>query len=613
MKRILALVLLAVGVAACDTVSYVQTESPANKEKDYRQEGSSVLGVGEPISKRQMRANAVLRTEGTVSLEDVMARVANTYNVAIRWGDGVDRQLIKDIMIADLTFNEARSYIEDVYRVQIVREGERRLLVLPSADLERIQEFSPGTNVALVQALRGLAQQCNVNLVITENRDTLANTFVTTTLRNITCPDAFDALLAPHGLSLKDNGDYFSIGGLPQRSWNINLYEPLRSETQRVNYSASVSGAEDSGSGSSSSSSSTSGNDNVSGGSGEVVVREERDLWAELENDLNTLLNRSCEILRSASGSSGSRGGGSSTCGYVRVNRSVGAVEMQAPRGTLMEANRIIRNIEEIAGRRMLVEARVIAVTRDRSYEQEAQLGALLRENGRTRASFGFGPSGDLTVSAAINAINQTDIAGGFAGFDFRGLAGAVRFIESFGTAYQLMQPTMEVMDRQRAIMIDGRNERYFVRESEVVAADSGNIVNTVARERSQFVGIQFAVSAQIANGDEPHTVALQIPITDIVRFVELNQTFGQGDGQPTIPFTDLIPVANTRLIDQKVRIRDGEVKAIGGLTRTMAIDRETGVPLLRGAPLAGKLLNEENITFEEVELVVLLQVRRLR
>src|SRR5690606_29784928 len=148
-------------------------------------------------------ANAVLRVEGTTSLEDVMARVANTYNVAVRWGDGVDRQLVKDVLIADLTFNEARSYVEDVFRIQIVREGERRLLVLPSADLERIQEFAPGTNVALVQALRGLAQQCDVNLVITENRDVLANTFVTTTLRNITCPDAFDALLAPHGLSLK--------------------------------------------------------------------------------------------------------------------------------------------------------------------------------------------------------------------------------------------------------------------------------------------------------------------------------------------------------------------------------------------------------------------------
>ena len=71
-------------------------------------------------------------------------------------------------------------------------------------------------------------------------------------------------------------------------------------------------------------------------------------------------------------------------------------------------------------------------------------------------------------------------------------------------------------------------------------------------------------------------------------------------------------PIANTRLIDQKVRIRDGEIKVIGGLTKTVAVDSESGVPLIRDIPALGKLANEEGITFEEVEFVVLLQVKRL-
>jgi transcriptional regulator with GAF, ATPase, and Fis domain len=70
--------------------------------------------------------------------------------------------------------------------------------------------------------------------------------------------------------------------------------------------------------------------------------------------------------------------------------------------------------------------------------------------------------------------------------------------------------------------------------------------------------------------------------------------------------------IANTRLIDQKIRIRDGEVKVIGGLTRTLAVDTESGVPILRDIPVAGKMLNSQNISYENVEFVVLLQVRRL-
>ncbi len=114
-------------LTACDGISYVQTESPANAFKDYRENGSAVLGVGEPISKRQMKANATLQVEGKHSLGDLMEKVANTYNVAVRYGAGVRRDLAKDLIISDLKFNEARSYIEDVYDVQIVREGERLL------------------------------------------------------------------------------------------------------------------------------------------------------------------------------------------------------------------------------------------------------------------------------------------------------------------------------------------------------------------------------------------------------------------------------------------------------------------------------------------------------
>jgi type II secretory pathway component GspD/PulD (secretin) len=71
-------------------------------------------------------------------------------------------------------------------------------------------------------------------------------------------------------------------------------------------------------------------------------------------------------------------------------------------------------------------------------------------------------------------------------------------------------------------------------------------------------------------------------------------------------------PIANTRLIDQKVRVRDGEIKVIGGLTKTVAVDSESGVPLFRDITALGKLANNEGISYENVEFVVLLQVKRL-
>ncbi len=623
LKKILfvCLAVTTVALAACDNVSYVQRESPANAFKDYRENGSAVVGVGEPISSRQMRADAILRVEGHVTLSDLMEQVANTYNVAIRYGAGIRKNSGKDLLIADLKFNEARSYIEDVYKVQIVREGERRLLVLPAADVARIEQFSPGDDVALVDAIRGLAKQCDMNLVITENRERLANTRVSASFKDITCTDAFDAILVPHGLTLVEQGDYFSIGGLPTRTWKLNLYEPLRSETQSISYSASLSG----GSASSDTGSNEAGGsgDNAVGGSAEVVIRQDRDLIDELKTDLETLISNSCNTsdgssssgLLSPPSSVGDSSGNVAVelpCGYVRLNRSVGVVQMQASRRVLRDADLIIKQTEDIASRRLLVEARIIAVSKERSFEQGTKLASIL-DVGIKNSNIGVGFSGADTPriggpndSIAGMLANLTS-AGGFAGIRDNSIEGVVRFIESFSTTYQLMKPTLEVMDRQKAILIDGRNDVFFVRESEVIASDGGNIVNTTATQKSQFEGIQFAVTAQIASGNDPHTIAVQIPITEIVAQEALIQNF---NGQQ---FSDDIPVVNTRIIDQKVRMRDGEVKVIGGLTRTIAIDKESGVPILRGIPIAGKGVNEENISFEDVEFLVLMQVRRLK
>ena len=645
-KKTAVLSLCLLALSGCDSASYVQRESPVKPYKDYRENSAAVIGVGEPVSARQLKANAVLRLEGRLPLGDVMERMANTYNVAIRYGAGVRRDLTRDVIIADLKFNEARNYIEDTYQIQIVREGERRILILPAADVARIKSFTPGNNIPLVEAVRALSLQCGINLVISENREQLARTRVSVAFRDITCTDAFEAILAPHGMSLVDKGDYFSIGGLPSRTWALNLFEPLRSEQQSTSYDAALgggtngssltnnTGSQTSGlgglnnptsiSGGSSNGASTSG-----GGASNLVVRQERDLVAELLAGLDALLQESCNA---ANRSNNARRGFltppktgensttktrsssfKSSCGYVQVNRAVGLIHMQAPREVLEAADALIKRTEDIASRRLLIEARIIAVNKDRSFQQGANLAG--RINLGRNSDFGFGFEGGLNGSEGLGIPDGpvsgilSDLANRGGGFGFRdnSLQSLVNFLESFTTTYQLMQPTMEVMDRQKAVMIDGRNDVFFIRESQVITGEGGNVNNVTATERRQFEGIQFSVTAQISDGEEPHTIALQIPITEIIGTEPLQQVFNN----ETI--VDEIPVVNTRIIDQKIRVRDGEVKVVGGLTRTMAVDRESGIPLLRGIPIAGKLANEERIEFEEVEFLVLLQARRVR
>ena len=637
-----AMVLLGASLASCNGISYAQRASPNNSYKDYRTENqgqAAVVGMGEPITARQMTANATITLTGQYTLSDVMQRMAGTYNTAVRWGNGARKEKRTDLVMNKLTFDEARNYIEDVFDVQVIKEGERRLLILPSASEPRLASFNPGNNVSLSQALRGLAEQCNYNLVINENREQLNQIRVTANLKNVTCYDAFDALLNPHGLSIINAGDYMTVGGLPQRQWTVNLFEPQRSEQVDVNYSSDFS-AGGGGSGGSDSGGGGSGGNQSAGGSTKVSVKYDRDLWKDLEGDLNELIKSNCpapldagstvqpesaSLLPPPTGESqdpsvvqavpqtpasptatGAQDSGAQVnCGYVRINSAVGLIQMRAPKSVLDQANEIIQRVQDVASRRLLLEARVMAVSRKRNYDQRVNLKIGRKDNDTTTAG-GF--SGSVTsalsgVLANFSTSNLNTIGG--VTVQNKNLNAVMALLEQYGTTYELMHPMMELMDRQRATLIDGKNEKYYLVKSETTTTTTTPTTSYDVSEHSQFLGLQFSATAQISdNPEEPHTVSVQIPITSLDRYIDVPNGNGTSQGQA--------PIANTRLIDQKVRIRDGEIKVIGGLTKTVAIDTESGVPLVRDVPGLGKLANEEGITYQNVEFVILLQVRRL-
>ncbi len=628
MKKIGLLAICALVLGACsNNVTYTEKENPANAYKDYRGNDKTVLGVGKTISQRKSEANATISFKSKYSVEEAINKYAKKYSLSVEWEDEVDKFAEKRLTATKQTFNEARAYLEDVYGVSIIRIRDRAIKVMVPATVSKIESFNPGPNVRLSEAVNGLASICDINLVIADYKKVLSTEKITTNLQNISCKQAFEAILDPFGLSLKSRGTHYTIAGLPYKEWQLDLHEQKREESQEVNYSSEFSGGgDDADSGSV-----------ISGGKSSTRQTYSRDLWKGLEDDLKELLDQSCKnskdlgytggseipaslpdpITGQVSGGSMESASSASTqkpCGYVRVNADIGVVQMQAPRKVIEKADDMIHTLEEIASRRLLVEARILAVSKTRSFNRGADV-SVSGNVGSTDFSLGFNPTTPLSGSNSSVAgtlstlLSTTDgaLTGGGLGFKAGDLDAVVRYVESFGTTYALMKPTLEVMDRQKATLIDGRNEKYFLKTGEIDNSGDTPVVTTDLEEKIQFVGIQFSVSAQIAeNEDDLHTISLQIPITDILRYEDEDILLGT----ETLPIR--VPIASTRVIDQKVRARDGEIKVIGGLTKTIAVDKETGVPLLKDVPVAGNAFSEESVTYEDVEFVVLLQVKKL-
>ncbi|MCP4355829.1 MAG: hypothetical protein GY793_09420 [Proteobacteria bacterium] len=636
-------VLLVFALASCsDANVYTKNESPSNAFKDYKGHDKTVVGIGATISKRKAKADATISYKGNYSLGDAIGKFSRRYDLSVEWDGNTDRFVTGRLTASKQSFNEARTYLEEVFDISIVRVRDRAIKIVLPSTVKKIELFNPGPNVRLAEAVNGLASLCDINLVIADYKDVLAQEKITTNLDNMACTQAFEAILSPFGLSLKNRGSHYTIAGLPYKEWSLQLHEQKREESQNVNYSTEFSGSSSEGE--------TSSGGFISGGGSKTEVSYKRDVWDSLDSDLKKLIEESCKNSQSmgyeplerkaisqnfngmdiAAGDQTTivateninygnneqkREARKRPCGYVTVNRDVGLVGMQAPKRVLEKADDIINKLEEIASRRLLVEARILAVAKTRSYDRGTDFTLMDNIKG-TKAAIGFSSDTalrdgtDSVTSAVNNLLNGaagSAVAGGALALHSSSLDAVVRFVQSFGTTYQLMKPTLEIMDRQKSTLIDGRNEKYFVRNATLDTSGDIPLVTTEAKERVQFIGIQFSVSAQIAEDEGGlHTVALQIPITEISGYVTLENQAG------TFTMKDIIPIATTRVIDQKVRIRDDEIKVIGGLTRTIAVDKETGVPLLKEVPVAGDAFSEESVTYEEAEFIVLLQVKKL-
>ena len=98
-------------LASCGDSSYVQKESPVKGYKDYKDNSSAIIGVGEPVSKRQMRADATFRLKGDYPLEGMMSKLASTYNLAVRYAIGVRKNAVMGVVIESDTIADSLKQI----------------------------------------------------------------------------------------------------------------------------------------------------------------------------------------------------------------------------------------------------------------------------------------------------------------------------------------------------------------------------------------------------------------------------------------------------------------------------------------------------------------------
>ncbi|HTH94561.1 MAG TPA: secretin N-terminal domain-containing protein, partial [Rhodocyclaceae bacterium] len=334
----------------------------------------------------------------------------------------------------------------------------------------------------------------------------------------------------------------------------------------------------------------------------QVKTTSQNDFWGNLQAALDSLV--------------GTEGGRN-----VVITPSSGVVLVKAMPSEIRAVENYLRATQAIADRQVMLEAKIIQVTLNSSFQAGVNWASFNGTTNRVTAG-NLQPGSSLsttgTISSSVNQVSGTAGVGGSLvssanaqnGTGFLGLAlqtsnfaALLNFLETQGSVSVLSSPRVATLNNQKAVLKVGTDELYV---TGVTTNTSTNVTGTATFSPSvtlqpYFSGIALDVTPQI---DEDNNIILHIhpavtTVQEKEKLIDLGTTFGS----ITLP----LAASTVNESDSIVRARDGYIVAIGGLmSQTGTIDR-SGLPGTTDSDVGG-LFGQRSRTLQKVELVILLK-----
>lgn len=405
-------------------------------------------------------------------------------------------------------------------------------------------------------------------------------------LKEVTVPEALDAIRQVYGYEYRRDGNRFLILGaeMQTRIFAVNYLNVIRSGTSSVNIGGGGLGGVGSGGGTATATGTTGGSSSVGGaGTVQVSTTSQSDFWKNLTATLTTLV-----------GTEGGR--------KVIVNPQTGLVVVRAMPEELRVVEDYLGVTHATVNRQVVLEAKVVEVELKNEFQSGVNWSLVSRNyNGQVFNSsatiFGGG------TTAGGSGSRSSDFGGIFSLLlqtsDFSLLIDALR---GQGEVQVLSSPRVSTVNNQKAVIKVG-GEEFFVTGVTGGSTTSGTTTTTTTPSitlSSFFSGISLDVTPQI---DEANNIVLHIhPSVSAVSEKTKSLTVSGESFQ--------LPLALSTIqeSDNIVRAQSGQIIVIGGLMKEASTDRDASVPLLADIPIVGSLFKHKNISRIKKELVILLK-----
>jgi len=449
---------------------------------------------------------------------------------------------------------------------------------------------------------------------------------ITVSLKDVTLLEALESIRELYGYDFKLQGTRIFIqpNALQSRVFQINYLSGNRQGSSDLRVTSSSVSAGQSGSTSGIAPGTTGISVAAAGGAGlggvtgtgtratetsRVSMSSDSDFWRDFSAALKAIV-------------------GSADGRQVIVNQMSGVVVVRAFPADIRNVETYLKATQVVVERQVMLEAKIIEVTLNRSAQSGINwslfgtprsplkghnplaLQAGIVTPGTTlttRAASGANTiaSADVSVTpGALGAVTAAALGQGFIGLAFQtsNFAALISFLETQGDVAVLSSPRIATLNNQKALLKVGTDELFITNVSGGTTATT-TIPGTAPSLTLQpyFSGISLDVTPQV---DDDGNIILHVhpavsSVTDAQKIIDLG---AQGIFK--------LPLAASTIneTDSIVRVRDGNIVAIGGLMRQKQQQGRSQLPGVGDVPVVGALTGQRNSDYSKSEMVILMK-----
>ncbi|MDD5477343.1 MAG: secretin N-terminal domain-containing protein [Candidatus Omnitrophica bacterium] len=243
----------------------------------------------------------------------------------------------------------------------------------------------------------------------------------------------------------------------------------------------------------------------------------------------------------------------------------------------------LVREIDE-ESRQVYIEADIVELTLDNQFQRGIDWEKLWS----SAAMNGLDFSGNFPLAAltAVGAITQKISVGTFATNHYQAI---LNFLNTYGTTHVVSQPRIAVVNNEEANIMVGTREAYITQTQSQATA------TTVTSETVEFidVGVKLKVVPKIS-ADDFITMKIKPEVSSVTRTL-------------TTSLGSVVPIVQTSQSESVVKIKDGMMIMIAGMTKVEKTDTINGWPVLSKIPFLGVLFSNRVKDTKRTEVIIFL------